>query len=103
MKPDVAFEHAIADAYQNIVFGVNADIEITDHYQLTADGRRRLQDAYVITFTTTISYHSKSAFIDAALVVDRPFIDEQMRSNYIDYLMTNNGETYIGQVSSISE
>lgn len=82
---------------------LSAEIEITDDKELTADGRRRLEDAYVITFTTTISYRTLSAFIDAATVVDRPFSDEGMRSNYISYLMTNNGVTYIGNVTSISE
>lgn len=91
------------DAIQNIVFEVTADIEITDVKELTAGGRRRLEDANVITFTTTISYHTYSAFLDASTVVDRPFFDNEMRSNYIAYLMTNNGVTYIGNVTSISE
>lgn len=91
------------DAIQNIVFGVSAAIQITDNEQIAADGERRLQSAMVITFTTTISYHTYSAFLDTTTVVDRPFMDEDMRSTYIDYLMTNNGVTYIGEVTSISE
>lgn len=91
------------DAIQNIVFDVNADIEITEHEQLVSADARRLEGACVITFTTTISYHSYSAFLDAATVADRPFIDKEMRSNYIDYLMNNNGLTYIGNIASVSE
>ena len=93
----------MADAIQNIVFDVNADIEITEHAQLKPGERRKLEDAYVITFTTSISYHTYSAFLDSATVVDRPFIGEEMRSTYIEYLMTNNGATYIGNVARISE
>ena len=104
LKPDNHDMFCVTiDAIQNIVFGVSAAIQITDNEQVTASGERRLQSAMVITFTTTISYHTYSAFLDTATVVDRPFVDEDMRSTYIDYLMTNNGVTYIGEVESISE
>ena len=91
----------IIDAIQNVVDDVSADIEITDQQLIDSAGTR--QSALVITFTTTISYRPKSAFLDVSIVVDRPFTDEAMRSNYIDYLMTNNGVTYIGNINSISE
>jgi len=59
--------------------------------------------AWVITFTTNISYRTRSAFLDTDIVTDRPFIDETLRSNYIEYLMMNNGVAYIGNVTNISE
>lgn len=85
----------LIDAIQNVVDDLSADIEITD--------QELIGSALVITFTATISYHTKSAFLDSSMVADRPFTDEAMRSNYVDYLMTNNGVTYIGNITSISE
>jgi len=91
------------DAIQNIVFDVNADIEITADERLEAGGDRRLQtESLVLTFTMKISYRTFSAFLDTATVTDRPFSEDAMRTNYIQYLTTNNGKTFIGDVTSIS-
>eukprot|EP00804_Cyclotella_cryptica_P019707 CCRYP_016470-RA/>CCRYP_016470-RA protein AED:0.00 eAED:0.00 QI:898/1/1/1/0.66/0.57/7/803/2196 len=91
------------DAIQNIVFDVNADIEITADERLDAGGGRRLQSgSLILTFTMKISYHTFSAFLDTATVAERPFSEDSMRANYVQYLANNNGKTFIGDVTSIS-
>ena len=91
------------DAIQNIVFDVNADIEITADERLEAGRRRRLQTgSLVLTFTMKISYRTFSAFLDTATVTDRPFSEDGMRANYIQYLTINNGKTFIGDITSVS-
>jgi hypothetical protein len=56
----------------------------------------------IITFTTAISYHTFSAFLEAETVVDRPFSEEEMRSSYIEYLEANNAKSFIGDVTSVT-
>lgn len=85
------------------MFDVNADIEITADERLEARRHRRLQTgSFVLTFTMKISYRTFSAFLDTATVTDRPFSEDGMRANYIQYLTINNGKTFIGDITSVS-
>jgi hypothetical protein len=94
------------DAIQNIVFDVAANIDITNvEPPPTRRGRRSraLQSGILLlTMTMNLSYKSFSDAVDAKTVSERPFLEETMRGDYIQFLYTNNAEKFVGSISDIS-
>jgi len=95
------------DAIQNIVFDVVCNIEISDQELLSVSTEgasgRSLQDVSVIlTFTTTISYRTFSESLTPDTVAERPFVDEHMRLDYVQFLSENNAAQFVGDVLGVS-
>lgn len=99
------------DGVQNIVYDVVATIVIDSEELLGAggsgNGRRELQgegaaDGLIVTFTLTLSYHTFSATIDVNTIVNRPFFNEEMRYDYVDFLIAGGAATHMGNILSVS-
>ncbi|KAL3769975.1 hypothetical protein ACHAW5_004787 [Stephanodiscus triporus] len=99
------------DGVQNIVYDVVATIVIDSEELLGAggsgNGRRELQgdgaaDGLIVTFTLTLRYHTFSATIDVNTIANRPFFNEAMRHDYVDFLIANGAASlFISSVSPI--
>jgi hypothetical protein len=98
------------DGVQNIVYDVVANIVIESDELLGAGdsgkSQRSLQEGtaegLVVTFTLTLSYHSLSASIDVRTIANRPFFDEEMRSDYVGFLIAGGAATHMGNIFSVS-
>jgi len=94
------------DAFQNIVFDVAASIDITNvESPPTRRERRarRLQSGIlIITFTMNLSYRSFSNGVDAKTVSERPFLEESMHADFVQFLRDNNAARFVGDVSDIT-
>ena len=96
------------DAIQNIVFDVAASIDITSvdpppSRRLTRSKNRALQtDILIITFTMNLSYKTFSNAVDAKTVAERPFLEESMIDDYIEFLDENNAQKFVGNIEDVS-
>jgi hypothetical protein len=98
------------DGVQNIVYDVVANIVIESEELFGAgdsgNSQRSLQEGtangLMVTFTLTLSYHSLSASIDVSTIANRPFFDEEMRSDYVDFLIAGGAAAHMGTIFSIS-
>lgn len=96
------------DAIQNIVFDVAASIDITSvdpppSRRLTRSRIRALQaDILIITFTMNLSYKTFSNAVDAKTVAERPFLEESMIDDYIEFLDENNAQKFVGNIEDVS-
>ncbi len=95
------------DAIQNIVFDVAASIDITN-VEPPPTRRRELRtrslqsDILVITFTMNLSYRSFSDAVDAKTVSERPFLEESMHADYIQFLRDNNAAKFVGNIYDVT-
>ncbi len=95
------------DAFQNIVFDVAASIEITNveppPTRRRGRGVRSLQSGIlIITFTMNLSYRSFINDLDAKTVSERPFFEESMHADFVQFLRDNNAARFVGDVSDIT-
>lgn len=94
------------DAFQNIVFDVSASIEITNvelpPTRRRGLGARSLQSVIIITFTMNLSYRSFSNDLDAKIVSERPFFEESLHADFIQFLRDNNAARFVGEISDIT-
>jgi len=94
------------DGVQNIVYDVVAGIVIESEELLGAgdsgNSRRELQGGLAVTFTLTLSYHTFSETIDVSTIANRPFFDEEMRSDYVDFMIAGGAASHIGNILSVS-
>jgi hypothetical protein len=93
------------DAVQNIVYDVVASISLEDGELLGGDSSRRVlqvEPGIIVTFTMTISYHTFSASIDLKTITNRPFYDEEMRANYLKYMVDAGAVTHMGNILNVS-
>ena len=94
------------DGVQNIVYDVVAGIVIESEELLgpgdSGNSRRELQGGLAVTFTLTLSYHTFSETIDVSTIANRPFFDDAMRSDYVDFMIAGGAASYIGNILSVS-
>ena len=55
-----------------------------------------------MTFTMTLSYRTFSANIWPSAVAKRPFIDNDIRDDYVGYAIANKAAAHIGDISNVS-
>jgi len=105
------------DAIQNIVFDVVSQVEFNSQETLRQatgsssratntrnNNLRALQndDGIIVTFTMTISYRTFSPSIKSDTVSQRPFYDEDIRHEYVDFLETNGAFMHMGYITQVS-
>lgn len=92
----------------DIVFDVVCKVEITDEEQMAtgaggSDGRALQDTSLILTYNMQLSYRTFSSFLTVDTVAERPFFDEQMRSEYIQFLIDNNAVQFVGDILGVSE
>ena len=63
----------------------------------------RLQSGIlVISFTMNLSYRSFSNDVDAKTVAERPFFEESLQADFVQFLRDNGAAKFVGDVSDVS-